>query len=600
MERWKNTPKPYKYNTRVAQKRKKNEDEEKRDTAEQLLVSKDKNGQLRYNTRKIREFPGFLGKLTPNLAFELAASNVFFNYEFFSAMFSCLPIEDIMKSWDDINATSSYSMSREAQDAYNQIKILKRIFLQCSYAIKDRPGSAGIQLLSRILIFNKHFNYFTKLINEIDSKSHQNFSLVVPYQFLPPPGNELVFSYDKCTLPIRTCVIGGDNDSFVFSLSDKLRVFNMSTVLEMATFNFDATEFDKLLVYFHENVDSEIRLLKQAKGVILIASQKRIFSYSLEGKLHFEKEFRNEIIQDWYILTKSTFVVHYQDRDYFEIFDIIEENPAIIRKSFSKVIKFLTVNISKEFIYDASQMEENSLPLLIAVVFESTEIVVMSVKYDADKLTLTTLLAMPPAGFDCHSIKFDLASSYLFATLTDGSIIKIFQSKYDDEPNVLLFKPLLNKEIKLVIKNIANECLGCLGSDNHIYIILDDILRDDLMYEISGEFQDLMVSSQLQIFGFDYGFIKRYDLKFNIDKLECKMVESLKINGHYDKITFKFRKDNFLLTASLDSTMKVFKITGNSILKKPELKFDINEKEDFKLVYVNKSDTVVSIMKDFK
>jgi len=99
-ETWKNKPKPFKYNSYIAKKKKlENENaEEIRETSIQKTAFADKDGRKIYNKRKINELPHFIGRLTANLALPLACDHVFFNYEFFSGMLACSSTDNIMDS----------------------------------------------------------------------------------------------------------------------------------------------------------------------------------------------------------------------------------------------------------------------------------------------------------------------------------------------------------------------------------------------------------------------------------------------------------------------------------------------------------------------
>jgi len=52
----------------------------------------------------------------------------------------------------------------------------------------------------------------------------------VPCQQLPEPGSAVIFTFDRHQKPIRCSAIGGKNDSYVFTLSDKLNFLNINEV----------------------------------------------------------------------------------------------------------------------------------------------------------------------------------------------------------------------------------------------------------------------------------------------------------------------------------------------------------------------------------
>ena len=87
-ETWKHKPKPYKFNEYVAKKNKVTgqELEAIRDTSFQPTVFIDKNGNLKFNIRKIQEFPEFIFKLNKNVASTIAAEHIYYNFHFLTGM----------------------------------------------------------------------------------------------------------------------------------------------------------------------------------------------------------------------------------------------------------------------------------------------------------------------------------------------------------------------------------------------------------------------------------------------------------------------------------------------------------------------------------
>lgn len=79
-ETWKYKPKPYAYNSYVAAKKKvgKEKLQETRETSVQPTVFIDNTGKVRFNSRKISEFPAFISKLKPNVSAPLACEYIYF------------------------------------------------------------------------------------------------------------------------------------------------------------------------------------------------------------------------------------------------------------------------------------------------------------------------------------------------------------------------------------------------------------------------------------------------------------------------------------------------------------------------------------------
>jgi hypothetical protein len=59
---------------------------------------------------------------------------------------------------------------------------------------KQHPENLACQFSSRALIFYKFFNFFKKFIDESDSLSINECSLIMPYQTIQGPGSGLLLT----------------------------------------------------------------------------------------------------------------------------------------------------------------------------------------------------------------------------------------------------------------------------------------------------------------------------------------------------------------------------------------------------------------------
>ena len=616
-ETWKYKPKPFKYNKYVAKKKKLDSEnaEEIRETSVQKTVYNDKDGNLIYNKRKLTELPSFIAQLTSNLSLPLACEHIYFNYDFLTGMFNCINHEDIMGNLQRIGESSSYSLNEDARQAFEEIKLFKLIFLQCVFVIKDHPDSTSLQLTSRSLVFYGHFNYFTRLIDQSDANSSISCALIAPYQFMPPPGSDLIFTLEKHFKPIVCTSIGGSNDSYVFTLSDKVVAFNMSNLTDLANFKLEYTdkELCHMVVYSLEDLSEENILLKDFKGGFIVSSDDEILSYSFELTLLFKKKLTNELIKDIFIINSINFLVSFQDKKYFDVYNLTT-GELVLREHFDKTIQFLAVNTHHELINITTYLA--NVPVFIAVVFESTEMKIFEVKgkkeatnIDESNFTIKLTYNVPAAGFDCYSIKFDqLIKLYEFEnlvlTLNDGSIVRISFTFFDlatvedfsMTKNITFIKPLVKKELKFRIGHNLNEKFGFIGSNNYGYL-----LENETLFEIPGTFDKITILDEKSLLLFDNGTIKKYYFMANLKEKNYKMAQLMQIDAHCDKINFCFVKDSMLLTTSLDSAMKCFLIKGaSSSIKKTNLNLDMNEKSVEKIVYCNKDDLVITMMETTK
>ena len=99
-EKWKHTPKPYRYNEYLQEKfhAENGRCMEKRDTCDQSTVFVDTKGKKKFNKRKITEMPGFAINLSFSLRIKIFTDVIYFDYEFLAGMFACLTFQEIIET----------------------------------------------------------------------------------------------------------------------------------------------------------------------------------------------------------------------------------------------------------------------------------------------------------------------------------------------------------------------------------------------------------------------------------------------------------------------------------------------------------------------
>jgi hypothetical protein len=72
-------PKPFKFNQRIVKKKQLTSDSAaaSRDTTSQAISFVCEDGAIRYNKRKIKELPGFIGLMTSNISIPLACKHIY-------------------------------------------------------------------------------------------------------------------------------------------------------------------------------------------------------------------------------------------------------------------------------------------------------------------------------------------------------------------------------------------------------------------------------------------------------------------------------------------------------------------------------------------
>lgn len=496
----------------------------------------------------------------------------------------------------------------EASRAFDEIEIAKLIFIQCAFAMKDYPFSACGQLVSRVLCFFGHQKYITNLVYQYDRESYKNCALIVPYQFLPEPGSSVIFTYEKHTKPITCTAIGGDQDGFVFTLSDKLNLLNV-TDLKTKNQNNIVIEnknqsFIFMIIYCNEKLDNSINSFSEINGGFLVATENMILSYSFQNTLYFKKRFNDyddqDIITNICLVSSNHVVVSFLGKNYFDIYNIFS-GEFIHRKIFEKNILFIVNNTHKQQVNFTSFFEETQS--FIAVVLESSELLVFSLENSEEsessylrfksnkcnQIILKQVFHMADSGFKCHSIIIDIDKSKdsvgkksfkpdcIILTLENASFIKIkFYSKVVNQrlefkvsEDIEYFKSeqVVSRENHLIIKNRSNlrirsnqsfiyDFFFFIGTDCHIYIFYTNDEKYG-MIEIPGEFNDVIIlpwnskadqsymSESLMLATFYEGIIGYYFVQFDVDNNNYRYVKVSETPVHYEMITFYFVKGNF-------------------------------------------------------
>ncbi|CAF4750594.1 unnamed protein product [Rotaria sp. Silwood1] len=232
-ETWKGKNKPFKIDDpKLVNKYKLDESageiQANRFTTSQPVEFIDVDGRIQYNKRKLNELPQFLSKLPPDIAVPIAAEEILFNYSFMHAKFSCSSFLDIQNDIDQFGSTSSEISSDEVRMAQKELSILQMAYFLFGLLLNEYPDNYAFELTSRLVILYGLKTNITNLLKQCDEQSPRHCALIVPYCQIQPPGNGLLFSMNKHTMPVVDLDFT-NNQMAVISLSNKIIVFNMGT-----------------------------------------------------------------------------------------------------------------------------------------------------------------------------------------------------------------------------------------------------------------------------------------------------------------------------------------------------------------------------------
>ena len=222
------------------------------------------------------------------------------------AKFSCSTFIDIHNEISLFKDISAFKTTQEVIGIQKEIGILSITYMVFGMTLNDYPNNFAFEFTSRLLpMFNVQPN-ITKLIKECDELSPQHCALIVPYYQLPAPGNGLIYSMNKHTMPVVDLDFSSNQDAAI-SLSNKIIVINMrnaDTALEIKLPVLSEPYLNSTTIQKMSNRDEDVNeessdsdndvaestLNEQFKKyVFLVNSQHHVYLISSQGDVRFHR-----------------------------------------------------------------------------------------------------------------------------------------------------------------------------------------------------------------------------------------------------------------------------------------------------------------------
>lgn len=652
-ETYKVNPKPFKYSKKFTKLYGKEEGQVKRETANQQTISLDKTtGKLIYNKRKITELPRFIARLKSNLAKQFACEHVFFNYKFLCGMFTCSSLNEIIENLTKVKVASSYSMDKNDEEIQltNELNLMHLIILECGSIIKDFPENVVHILLAHCLQYYNIYKNFTKLIDEyyleaVTSLNINKSSLLLLYQYLQLPGNDLVMSFDKHSNPITHTVFGSDGHSLlIFTLSyNKFIVFNKATFDEIIEIELDDNrrlfDFTGLIVYLNKNdlkssknEKDDLKGLKNFPGGFIVHSKNELISMSYvpehndDETIFYRKYFNltfNQMISSAFLISSEHLLVGFENAKHIEVYNIFN-GEKIYEKYFNSPIRFIFSNSQQKNMNHLSQFHNDLVAVYLFIVFDFAELEILKVKINSEyssssssneiKIELVSFYKFPKAGSHLLSGQFyrsnqnSLKAEFFLMTFCDTNTIGIltlydlFNTRLDNKYLSLSIKLIKltgqrerDNKVSFNLLDTYSTKVLLLGSNKCLYFMKS--VRAHLIGRIQGSYDSGCFLTSKKIAAISQGTIKIYKIYHFIstksDQKNCyKFIKISQINAHSDEITF-CRSVGFkglFMTTSRDSTLRLFRHTKlNTETNKNQLKikFDKTDTDIKQIIHIN-------------
>ncbi|RNA30370.1 NACHT and WD repeat domain-containing 2-like, partial [Brachionus plicatilis] len=580
-ETWKNKPKPYKYNEYLAKKFgvDNSKNEEIRDTGMQPTIFIEPSGKVRYNKRKITELPQFIAKLSPNLALPLICELVYFDLNFLTGLFYLNSFTDIYKELSTFSSQSSYAISKECKDSLDEVKFFELCILQCGLLMKDNLEAILIHFLSRTLNFYRYFKHFTKLIDQYYNWIPAHYPLVLVHQYLDPPMGELLFEFDKHVMPINHFLIGGEDNSLILTMSNKICAFNLDDLNELGEVKIG--HFESEIFFFSaylEDFEQAAEVLKDLEGGLILCSQHEMKILNYDSTVKFLLKNNEKKFSKSYALTSEIFVIFYESENLIEFYNITTSENIDCMK-FDRKIKATSSQIAPSEIYLIDQDEEK----LFVVCLDDNEIIVFSVVYLAyeKEIEKKILQKIPSITMPVNSLKIFMESRYNSHTYTLVVTFEQFGFYLFESYAKLEFLVYCEKDyFNLKILDFKNDRL--LFSETNKSLLL--FYNNDKLCKISGYFTDailsgeneLVASEREKVYVFSVYFSEK-DLKFQISKLAS-------FDAHFDEINSLYVENQILFTTSKDLLLRIYSVGSAQDFTEFKLDFHKASKEIEKLI----------------
>ncbi len=184
---------------------------------------------------------------------------------FLDAKYTCSSFPDIQNDLNQFENASSYRSSEEVKQTQKEISLLSMTYLLFGLQLNEYPDNYAFELTSRLLTLYGLKSNITNLIKQCDEQGPRHCALIVPYNEIQPPGNGLMYSMHKHTMPVVD-VDFTNNEMAAISLSNKIIVIDMHTGdtvidLKLPTLNepyLNSTTLPKMIIHQTEkDLDKE-------------------------------------------------------------------------------------------------------------------------------------------------------------------------------------------------------------------------------------------------------------------------------------------------------------------------------------------------------
>ena len=463
---------------------------------------------------------------------------VFLNYEFLYELFKnqYFNVSNYCLNFDFIDELISFLSKTEHLD--NEFLIASAALIQSvcisqNDSLNKYPNSIATQLCSRIRCLSGLSKDFTKFIKDCDELSPKTCALIAPCQLMPlcDARIRLVHNFFREIIDYQDLgAVNGINKGF-YLYNTNVGIFN---------WNSDGSKKSDLAKEIELPENCKYKLLRvfqykqnlSAYGII-VATDSSIFCLNDNGQeISKQKVNEGEKVKDIVLVGDRGFIVFYENKDYFCVFEThCKENSFIHKQPFESCISFICYNGKNGWGWSNSNDA-----LYLAVFLENSEINIFDVYEDASTKIISLnqifkhLVKPKPISGAFQQGVYDNACKFRFFATFESNKFLLIELKSNNQFLFQGIKPNMMEEDRLFNVLSYDSNFAVLTDDESTYFYDTKAIR---WFKIGEVYKDV------DIFDGVNGFCKIY--AYNEKYLDVYLIKLYQKNFEIVKLINKFQ-----------------------------------------------------------
>ena len=278
----------------------------------------------------------------------------------------------------------------------------------------------------------------------------------------------------------------------------------------------------------------------QEPGCSILYNDSEICAQAFTNKQLFRHNYEKESIQKLYFMTKSFFLVVFNNQSYFDIYDT-DKGELKMRKKFDVNIKFVAAS------NDAIEFDEDEYHEFRFVIvfsdnhFEFFRFVELEREIGSDTSIILTQLSMVES-FGLNCINCHLRHDYL-AIFTFSDIVGYLEINFEPTEGPATVKLCINsyvKDIQFQFVYSKNSLLIFKDRKGNLYVFDEKICSK--LIKIEGNYDDAVID-ECSVLAISGNIVDIY-LLHSTSKKNVQCLKRTYLDAHFDKILLMYYEGN--------------------------------------------------------